>query len=441
MIPNTTLRELKKLYPTIDFPDGLDDIEILFVNYYKTETNGPQYGVFKDPETGKTIYLVDSKVEHVEKLLKFLYVKKSIEEKILDKLVDEDKEVLNQILNLEKIKKFKIENLEDLCIDYLYNKPKYKDIFLPSGESVTSIMKDIFLKIFKIGHKKNYDDTVINEISNKFYYTDKDYDTPSIRAEYVFNIISNNPNYKDFLSKILEYVNKGKESKESKQSLSFSDFDKIFFAKIRDNLDLFKSINLLPEFTINEDDYDKFGYEILMDYILSKEPNCDLAFKECKIISSKKSRKEYSVIQLHKPFKNLRFFGVDQEFLRRLDKKQVQNYCGNFITKKDNKYYVTRNYPNKDSIKTYVFNSIEEAQDFITNKESIISAKGSKIDFHKGKTSDDFQTIITSAKYEKGDIVSVLNSESLFSKDFIYEQYNELLKSPNFKEFLTGEKQ
>lgn len=433
IIPNTTIGALANRFPNITFPEdseqyNISNIKVLFVDSYKNEKGELRYGLFTNPN-GEQILIVDrynldsvAKYLQTMKSLKGDHILRNVSPMIMDEL---------KLLLAESKKQFPdLSSVEDMLINFLQNRSKYRDImfsvndkFIKKYEDESSYTLDDSINayayldtlvgnLFKISHRKTYNDVTINNISHNLAWN-KNFDTASISISQLFNFLPSQ--LKEKISSVL-----------GEESLSLDSFKEYFSGKInKEQLN-----NIFGE-------SEGIPYEILLKYLIQQEPEFAMNFKEVK-----KDR-----IYMSTYFQTLESqYGIGFEQLQEQNDPVYHN--GRYIQQIVNKeglstYYVTKHFtdPNQRAKK---FSTLEEAYQYIDNNNSEEIVKNSLIDFHKREQDkdgnlisddDNLLKIKTKRKYDKGTLITVLDydvpnvSLNMLTPDelmFVSENYRNL---------------
>ena len=187
IIPNTTIGALINRFPNITFPEDSDqynvsNIKVLFVDSYKTEKGELKYGLFTNPD-GEQILIIDR--YNLDSVAKYLQTMKSLKgdhilKNISPMIMDELK------LLLQESKKYisNLTSVEDMLVNFLQNRSKYRDIMfsindkfiekyksessynLDDSINAYSYLDDLVGNLFNISSRKTYNDVTINNISH-----------------------------------------------------------------------------------------------------------------------------------------------------------------------------------------------------------------------------------------------------------------------------------
>ena len=433
IIPNTTIGALMNRFPNVIFPEDSDqynvsNIKVLFVDSYKTEKGELKYGLFTNPN-GEQILIIDR--YNLDSVAKYLQTMKSLKgdhilKNISPMIMDELK------LLLQESKKYisNLTSVEDMLVNFLQNRSKYRDIMfsvndkfiekyksessydLDDSINAYSYLDNLVGNLFNISSRKTYNDITINNISHNLSWN-KNFDTASIGLDKLFMFLPNQ--LKDKIQSVL-----------GEEQFSLEKFKEYFSGKI--NKEQLNNI-----FGNSEGN----PYEILMKYLIEQEPEFAMNFKEVK-----KDRLYMSTY-----FQTLETqYGIGFEQLQQSNDPIYHNgrYIQQIIDKDGlSTYYVTKHFtdPNQRAKK---FNTLEEAYQYIDYNLQEEIVKNSLIDFHKREQDkkgnlisddDNLLKIRTKRKYSKGTLITVLDydvpniSMNMFTPAelmFISEDYRNL---------------
>lgn len=387
IIPNTTIGALKNRFPNLNFPEdtkrfNVSDIKVLFVDQYKTEKGELRYGLFKD-KNGEQIFIVDR--YNLDSVSKYLQTMKSLRGDHILKRVHPD--TMNELrLYLGEAKKHipNLESVEDMLVNFLQNRSKYRDIMF-GDINAYAYLDDFVGNLFKISHRKTYTDLTINNISHNITWN-KNFDTASIGINQLYNFLS-----EELKSKISETL--------GEETLSLEKFKDYFSGKINNE-------QLTNIFGITGEN----PYEVLMEYLIAKEPEFAMNFKEVK----------NDRIYMSTYFQTLETqYGIGFEQLQEVNDPIYHNgrYIQQVTKEGISTYYVTKHFtdPNQRAKK---FDTLDEAYDYIDNNMEEPIVKNSLIDFHKRpqdsngnlmSDDDNLLKIKTKRKYPKGTLITVLD--------------------------------
>jgi hypothetical protein len=108
------------------------------------------------------------------KSLKSDHILRNVSSETMNELREVFSEVKKHISNLSSI--------EDMLVSFLQNRNKYRDLTLLKDSDVISIyayLDDFVGNLFKISHRRSYNDPTINNISHAITWN-KSFDTASI---------------------------------------------------------------------------------------------------------------------------------------------------------------------------------------------------------------------------------------------------------------------
>ena len=433
IIPNTTIGALINRFPNITFPEDSDqynvsNIKVLFVDSYKTEKGELKYGLFTNPD-GEQILIIDR--YNLDSVAKYLQTMKSLKgdhilKNISPMIMDELK------LLLQESKKYisNLTSVEDMLVNFLQNRSKYRDIMfsindkfiekyksessynLDDSINAYSYLDDLVGNLFNISSRKTYNDVTINNISHNLSWN-KNFNTASIGLDKLFMFLPNQ--LKDKIQSVL-----------GEEQFSLEKFKEYFSGKINKN----QLNNIFGKSEGNP-------YEILIKYLIEQEPEFAMNFKEVK-----KDRLYMSTY-----FQTLETqYGIGFEQLQQSNDPIYHNgkYIQQIIDKDGlSTYYVTKHFtdPNQRAKK---FNTLEEVYQYIDYNLQEEIVKNSLIDFHKREQDkkgnlisddDNLLKIRTKRKYSKGTLITVLDydvpniSMNMFTPAelmFISEDYRNL---------------
>lgn len=419
IIPNTTMGAIINRYPNISFPEDTDqynisDIKVLFVQSYKTQKGELQYGLFTN-KNGEQIFIVDE--YNLESVAKYLQTMKSLKSDHI--LRNIDPEIMkNELVPLLKECKNHISGLssvEDMLINFLQNRSKYTNITFQIKDDIISAyayLDELTGNLFKISHRRSYNDSTINNISHSLTWN-KAFDTASIGIDQLFRFIST-----ELKNKITSSV--------GEKTLTEDKFKELFSGKIND-----KQLNNIFGKS------DEEPYKILIDYLTQQEPEFAMKFKEVK----------NNRIYLSKYFQTLESqYGIGFEQLKEYNEPTYYN--GKYIQQVIDKdgistYFVTRHYTTHYQ-RAKKFDTLEEAYNYINNNPDEEIIKNSFIELHKKEQDKDGNLITddnnslyfrTRNKYQKGQLLTLLDYDvpnvplNLFNTTelmFISENYRTL---------------
>lgn len=387
IIPNTTIGALKNRFPNLNFPEdteqfNVSNIKVLFVDQYKTEKGELRYGLFKD-ENNEQIFIIDR--YNLDSVSKYLQTMKSLRGDHILKNVDP--EIIRELkLFLGEAKKHitNLESVEDMLVNFLQNRSNYRDIMF-GNINAYAYLDEFVGNLFKISHRRTYNDITINNISHSLTWN-KDFDTASIGINQLYNFLS-----QELKSKISETL--------GEETLSLEKFKDYFSGKINNE-------QLTNIFGISGEN----PYEVLMKYLITKEPEFAMNFKEVK----------NDRIYMSKYFQTLETqYGIGFEQLQEMNDPIYHNgrYIQQVTKEGISTYYVTKHFtdPNQRAKK---FDTLDEAYDYIDNNMEEPIVKNSLIDFHKREQDlngnlmsddDNLLKIKTKRKYPKGTLITVLD--------------------------------
>ena len=391
VIPNTTMGSLINRFPDIAFPEDSDQYNIsnkkvLFVDSYKTEKGELKYGMFLN-KNGEEIFIIDR--YNLDSVAKYLQTMKSLKsDHILRNVSPETMNELREIFSEVKKHISNLSSIEDMLISFLQTRNKYRDLTLLKDSNVISIyayLDDFVGNLFKISHRRSYNDPTINNISHAITWN-KSFDTASIGINQLFNFLSTE--LKQNISNVI-----GEE-------LTIENFKEYFSGKINEQ----QLNNIFGKSEGNP-------YKILLDYLISKEPEFAMQFKEVK----------NDRIYMNTYFQTLENqYGIGFEQL--LEQNEPTYYNGRYIQQiidknEISKYYVTKHYTTSNQ-RAKSFDTLQEAKNYIDNNLQEPIVENSFIEFHKKEqgengeliTDDNNSTKIkTKRKYPKGTLITLLD--------------------------------
>ena len=417
IIPNTTIGSLINRFPDIAFPEDSDQYNIsnkkvLFVDSYKTEKGELKYGMFLN-KNGEEIFIIDR--YNLDSVAKYLQTMKSLKsDHILRNVSSETMNELREIFSEVKKHISNLSSIEDMLISFLQTRNKYRDLILLKDSNVIGIyayLDDFVGNLFKISHRRSYNDPTINNISHAITWN-KSFDIASIGINQLFNFLSTE--LKQNISNVI-----GEE-------LTIENFKEYFSGKINEQ----QLNNIFGKSEGNP-------YKILLDYLVSKEPEFAMQFKEVK----------NDRIYMNTYFQTLESqYGIGFEQL--LEQNEPTYYNGRYIQQivdKNgiSKYYITKHYTTPNQ-RAKSFDTLQEAKNYIDNNLQEPIVENSFIEFHKKEqgengeliTDDNNSTKIkTKRKYPKGTLITLLDfiKEDLGFDD-LSEGYNIIKNNINTPE-------
>ena len=432
IIPNTTIGALKNRFPTLQFPDdtnqfNVSNIKVLFVDQYKTEKGELKYGLFKN-KNGELILIVDR--YNLDSVSKYLQTMKSLKGDHILKSVNP--EIMKELrLLLEEVSKHipNLESVEDMLVNFLQNRSNYRHIMF--GDINAYAYLDEFVgKLFKISHRKTYNDITINNISHNLTWN-KDFDTASISIDQLFNFLP-----EELKQKMLETIKDANEDIEKVKKLFIDNQISTEEASVLFNLSSEEKINY------SDPKQDISSLKLLVDYLINKEPEFAMNFKEVK------NNRIYMSTYLQTLETQ---YGIGFEQLQEMNDPIYHNgrYIQQVVKDGISTYYVTKHFtdPNQRAKK---FDTLEEAYNYIDNNMEEPIVKNSLIDFHKREQDsngnlisddDNLLKIRTKRKYPKGTLITVLDYDvpnvplNLLTPDelmFVSENYRNLDEKHKF---------
>ena len=407
-IPNTSIGVLSQRFPNMNFPEKFLDRKVLFVDKYVTDRGELNYGIYK---TGRKdiygldeeIYVVDRK--HLSNLSSYLTLLNFCEEnKILEHLPDEYEDQLTKILEVldkEKTKegesKFPdIKNIKSLLFDFLARKDRYSKLdFLYNGErlNVKTVLTLISSDIFNVGYIQKFDSDFLNSVFRNVKWG-KNFKTASISENQVIQWITSD--VKNSLNSLIKVLDP-KLFKDSTDKIRT-----LLNLKVNDigegNLNLY-----LPNIIQNKKlDKDLKLWNYIFEYYNDMDPNFKLKYKE-----SKKDKNVYKIF-FSAEYTNMKYFNIGFDSLVKVN--DISRYKGKFISKINQKYYVTNNYPTESQY-TKQFNTLEDAQIYVD--KIILNERindNSFLDFHNLSSDESITQVTNEHKvYKKGDIIEILD--------------------------------
>lgn len=387
LIPNTTIGALKNRFPALTFPDDTDqfnvsNIKVLFVDQYKTEKGELRYGLFKN-KNGEQILIVDR--YNLDSVSKYLQTMKSLKgDHILKNVAPETMEELRLFLQEAKKHISNLESVEDMLVNFLQNRNKYRNIMF-GDINAYAYLDDFVGNLFKISHRRTYNDVTINNISHNITWN-KNFDTASIGINQLYSFLS-----EELKSKISEVL--------GEEQLSLEKFKEYFSGKINNE-------QLINIFGIAGEN----PYEVLMKYLVAREPEFAMNFKEVK----------NDRIYMSTYFQTLETqYGIGFEQLQEMNDPIYHNgrYIQQVIKDGISTYYVTKHFTDPKQ-RAKKFDTLEEAYNYIDNNMEEPIVKNSLIDFHKreqdssGKLISDDDNLLkikTKRKYPKNTLITVLD--------------------------------
>lgn len=391
IIPNTTIGALTNKFTDIKFPEDSDqynisDQKVLFVNSYSTTKGELKYGLFKNPN-GEQIIIVDR--NNIQAVANYLMTMKSLRADHILKNIDKDtmKDELQPMLQEVKKHISNVSSIEDMLINFLQNRSKYRDINVElDGQIINTYayLDELVGNLLNISSRRSYNDPTINNISHNVSWN-KNFKIASLSIDQLYKFLPT-----ELKAQIQETIG---------EELNIDKFKEYFSGKFNDS----QLISL----------FGKTGnpYELLIENLISKEPEFIMEFKEVR----------GDRIYMQKYFQNMENqFGIGFEQIKEFNEPEYYN--GKYIlTVTDDqgisKYYVTRHYTTEKQ-RVNVFDSLEEAHNYINDNVNEPIVTNSFIEFHTKEfdengniiTDDNNLTQIrTSKDYEKGILITVLD--------------------------------
>lgn len=394
VIPNTTTKVLKSKYSKARFPDGSDDIPILFVGKYETLKDGNMWGRYL--QDGKEVFIVD--VAHVNDFADYLSFRKMLEEGALNQY-SEYQEVLQECVDKAN-KEFGVNTAEELLTKFVHERDSFKEskVILNNGSTLSAQLGQICGDVFaNFGHfRKNHPNTLVNNIAHN---TDIKHNSIFLNKEKFYYYLNTDGIIKfDSAKAFKEFFNK--PVTEIKKILLEND---IKTYKISNKETLKTLTEMFQNITETED-----SWEVLTKSILSLDKTYEVSY----------SRTNNTDVVLSN-FTNFKSFGIYMPTFKSLEIPKY--YHGQYITRRVTgtdqiEFYVSRNYPLASSSASY-FSTEQQARQYIDSSRRTVSEM-SRINLHYLNTDSEGNFISEDSyrrkvqdigKVSEGDVLTVLD--------------------------------
>ncbi len=418
---NCTLQYLREnpKYSEITFPDG--NANILLVK--KLVLGGTSISGRIINSNGEEIFVTNGSESDLKKLASFLKVRNKIRDQGMN--LSEDSPhypELKEILELKNAKlKKKLDSIEDLILDYIYNKKSYAGLSLKNGKSIISVLEPFIRNIQKWETPSIFDDPFITDINlqkaNFGYSTKEKINTSFIHYDVLFKLL------KKYYQPLLDAFNIN--SKNFKETEKNKDFLEIFTKYDNNSVDIVKDSNNL--------------LEAIIKYTFSTEPEFDFSFY-------KTSKKGIFLKQGYTPISEK--YGIAYDTIQEMKRTSYKGYFiyEQTLTNNHKRVFASRGTLTEEN-KSKPYKSVEEAQQEIDKilakqflrKNSLIEFKyrDSAID-ENGKTIWDNslpkETIESTVYFPVGTIVESINIP-INKKTNIRGDEQALLNKANIKSF------
>lgn len=336
-IPNTTAKSLQSRFPSVTFPDNIDltNIPVLLVNQYKTTDGQLVFG--RVDVDGKIMFILDKNKFHIEKFADYLALQQSIED---DNWLEKQNKDTTELLEKCRMAS-NYSSIKSMALDYLNNKNIFRDFRTTEGISVFTTLDTILSELGQDSRRERFNDSTANEFWQRLKNYNKETGTSQIGL-------------KELYDQVLMY-------------------DEEIKKVIPDSFEKFKEF--LKSKTTSEDAKKLFGEETLkgiIDYITNKEPWLNIKFKSL----------YKDTITVEKVFPNIkRTYGIGYDTIKVMSYDRYKSwYIFNRTVNGKTEYFPSKWYLT-ESTRTYKFDSLEEAQNFIN--EHILSSflKDDKLQF------------------------------------------------------------
>lgn len=334
---NCTLQYLREnpKYSEIAFPDG--NANILLVK--NLVLGGQHISGRIITSNGEEVFVTNGRTDDIKKLTSFLKVRNKIRDQGVN--LSEDSPhypVLTEILELKNKKlKNKLGSIEDLLLDYIYNKKDYTALSVKDGRNVSTVLGPFLSNIMNWETPIIFEDPFITEINYSIYsfgYNEKTKtNTSFIHYDTFYKIL------KQYHKPLLDAF--GITSLSKFKELGNNENFRETFLEFDNNAE-----ELIKE--------SKTLFEAIINYTFASEPEFDFNFLET-------SQKGIYLKQAYTPISSK--YGIAYNTIQEMHRTSYRGYFIYEWTQKNNhkKVFVSRGTLTDDS-KVTSYNSVQEAQ-------------------------------------------------------------------------------